>query len=106
MTGVDWSNRTPETLRIEMVRERDDFQLRAKGISQPHANKLLRVLKDGKELPPIHVAMIGKAMYVVDGFHRLHALRTAKRGLVQALVARMSLKEAQAEARLANRGTG
>jgi len=97
--GKQWRDRT---LMIEEVREHPDFQLRANGVSLPHVNKLTRQLEAGKALPPIKVAAIGAALYVVDGFHRLHAYRKAKEHSLPAQVARMSIPEAREEARLAN----
>jgi len=97
--GKQWPE---QTLMLEEVRESADFQLRANGVSLPYVNKLARQIQAGKELPPIKVAAIGKALYVIDGFHRLHAARKAKRHSIQAKVARMSRSEALEEARLAN----
>ncbi len=97
--GKQWPERT---LMIDEVHEHRDFQLRADGVSLPHVNKLARQIEAGKELPPIKVAAIGEALYVVDGFHRLHAYRKAKRHSLPAQVARMSRREALEEARLAN----
>lgn len=97
--GKQWRDRT---LMIEEVREHSDLQLRANGLSLPHVNKLARQIEAGKILPPIKVAAIGAALYVVDGFHRLHAYRKAKEHSLPAQVARMSLAEAREEARLAN----
>jgi len=97
--GKQWPE---QTLMLEEVREHEDFQLRADGVSLPHVNKLARQIEAGKELPPIKVAAIGKALYVIDGFHRLHAARKAKRHSIRAQVARMSRTEALEEARLAN----
>lgn len=97
--GKQWRDRT---LMIEEVREHPDFQLRVNGISLPHVNKLARQIEAGKTLPPIKVAAIGAALYVVDGFHRLHAYKKAKEHSLPAQVARMSLTEAREEARLAN----
>lgn len=97
--GKQWALRD---LRLEEVRERPDFQLRANGINSAHAKRLLRALQDVKELGPVKVAQIGKALYLVDGFHRLDAHKLARRQTISAEVARMSLEEARAEAQQAN----
>lgn len=97
--GKQWRG---QTLMIEEIKEHRDLQLRANGISLPHVNKLARQIEAGKSLPPIKVAAIGTALYVVDGFHRLHAYKKAKVYALPAEVARMSLTEAREEARVAN----
>jgi len=97
--GKQWAQ---EELRLSQVQQRLEFQLRVNGLDQTHVNRLKRVLEAGGSLPAVSVARVGKALYLVDGFHRLEAHRRAHRGTVLARVARMSLPEAQEEARLAN----
>jgi len=97
--GKQWR---PQTLPIDEVREREEFQLRAVGLHLAHANKLLRTLKTEGDLEPVKVARIGKALYLVDGFHRLDAYRRARRVTVPAIVATMSMEEARREAQVAN----
>jgi hypothetical protein len=91
-----------EELPVEDVRERPDFQLRADGVQTRHVRVLERTLAAGGDLEPIKVARIGKALYVVDGFHRLEAARRQRLPTIRAAVARMSLEEAQGFALLAN----
>ncbi|MEG3087726.1 hypothetical protein [Sphingomonas sp. PB4P5] len=89
-------------LQLAEVHRHPSFQMRAKGVDRAHANRLLKVLLGGGDLPAIRVARVGKALYVVDGFHRMEAHEAAGRVAIKGLVAKMSLKEAQEEARLAN----
>jgi len=97
--GPQWAE---QELRLEDVRVHPDFQFRAKGIEPGHVKKLRRLLEADKPLPRVRVARVGKALYLVDGYHRLEAHRAAGRKSIGAEVARMSLGAAREEARLAN----
>ncbi|HEX8573092.1 MAG TPA: ParB/RepB/Spo0J family partition protein [Allosphingosinicella sp.] len=101
MTTKDYAWKDEE-LALSDVRERPDFQVRLGGVDSRHVRVLERTLEAGGALGPVKVARIGKALYLVDGFHRLEAARRAGRGTIGAKVARMSLKEAEAFALLAN----
>jgi uncharacterized ParB-like nuclease family protein len=92
----------PLELPIGDVRERPDFQMRVEGVSDAHARVLERTFRSGGDLEPVRVARINKALYLVDGFHRLQAARAAGRETIAANVARMSLEEARGYALLAN----
>lgn len=91
-----------EVLTIADVHEHPQFQLRAEGLSRPHLSRLMRTLENGEALPPIQAARIGKALYVLDGFHRLAAHKQSGRATIEADVARMALGDARDVARLAN----
>jgi ParB-like nuclease domain len=95
----DWK---PKRLRIADIREREDLQLRAGGVGRSHVKKLVEAVADGVTLPPITVAKIGNAYCVVDGFHRLEAARSSGWNAIEALVASMDLRAAEAVARVAN----
>lgn len=97
--GRQWPERD---LRVSEVRLRDEFQLRAGGLDRPHVKRLRRALEAGEALPPVRVAAIGKALYLVDGFDRLEAHWQAGRETIRAGVAHMALGEARAEAQRAN----
>ncbi len=81
------------------VLERPEFQNRPEGLDPKHVRKLRASLGGLEPIEPISVAQVGKALYVVDGFHRLEAHRQDKREQIQAKVARMSLSEAEAHAK-------
>lgn len=89
-------------LPLEQIREDTRFQLRAHGIKQREVKRLRRRLDAGETLPRVKVAAIGKAFYLVDGFHRLEAHRLAGRKTIGTDVARMSMEEARSFALLAN----
>jgi uncharacterized ParB-like nuclease family protein len=91
-----------EELPLSDVRERPDFQVRADGVDGRHVRVLEWTLEAGGALEPVKVARIGKALYLVDGFHRMEAARRAGRITIGAKVARMSLEEARDFALLAN----
>ena len=91
-----------ETLAVEDVREHADHQVRAGGVSALHVNVLARAMEIEGDLAPIRCAKIGRALYVVDGFHRLAAARKLGWSHIAAEVAVMSAAEARDEARLAN----
>lgn len=90
-----------QELEIADVREKPEFQNRVRGIDGRHVQTLMRQLEK-ERLQPIEVAKIGKALYVVEGFHRLEAHKLAGRATINAKVARMTLAEAQDWALLAN----
>ncbi|SNS48333.1 ParB-like nuclease domain-containing protein [Sphingomonas laterariae] len=91
-----------ETLAVSAVRERKDLQNRANGTDPSTVRQYERVLTQGQEMPPVKVAKVGEALYLVDGFHRLAAHRQAGFGAIKAEVAKMSLADAQAVALTAN----
>jgi hypothetical protein len=91
-----------EELALEDVRDHPRFQMRVYGLSDAHVRVLERAYEAGGDVEAIKVARIGKALYVVDGFHRVEAARRANRPRIAAKVARMSLEEAREFARLAN----
>lgn len=99
IAGKQWQ---AAELAVSEVRVHASLQMRADGVSLTHSNRLQRVLEGGGDLPAIKVARVGKALYVVDGFHRLEAHQRAGRDTVKAVVAKMSRAEAEEEARLAN----
>lgn len=91
-----------QELPLQDVRERQGFQLRRGGLSPTLVRTLTRVLESGGIVEAVKVASIGKALYVVDGFHRLEAHRLAGLETICADVARMSVKDAEGFALLAN----
>ena len=97
--GRQWRE---EALVLGDIELHPDFQFRVEGVDRQHVRTLLRMLQAGKSLPPVKVARIGKALYLVDGFHRYFAHEGYGAERIMATVARMSLEEARAEAMLAN----
>lgn len=101
--GKQWA--TME-LPVGDVQAHSSFQVRVEGLSQPHVNKLRRMVKGGVALDPIDVARVGKALYLLDGFHRIEASLREGKPTIAARVAKMSLPEARAEAGKANTKRG
>lgn len=102
--GKQWE---PLDLPIDDARTHPSLQNRVDGLNAANLGKIVRVLADGGETrEPIRVARVGKALYVVDGFHRREAYLQAGRTKIPALVAKMSLSEAQEYARTANVANG
>lgn len=102
--GKQWK---AEDLALDDIREHRDFQFRHRGIDTANLNKIVRTLEAGGETrDPIRVARVGRVLYVVDGFHRLQAYRTAGRRTIPALVAKMGLSEARDAARSLNAMNG
>ena len=102
--GRQW---VAQELSVDAIRQHKDLQFRVEGLSLQHVKKLVRVLEAGGEpLAPVRVARIGKALYLVDGHHRLEAHRKAGRDTIGAEVARMSLQDAKDAARVANANHG
>ena len=102
MSGVREPSWKLHRLVLEDVRERPDFQVRAGGVSIPHVNFLARAMDSDGDLEPVKVAKVGRAHWLVDGFHRLAAARKLGWSHIAANVATMSLGEARGFALLAN----
>lgn len=93
------------TLDIADIVTRSDWQVRAKidpGIVRSYAT----VTRTGGTLPPIQVARINGALYLVDGWHRLKAAKLNGETFICAEVADMSEEQAQWAAARANLSHG
>ena len=102
--GKQWE---PCDLPIDDARTHPSLQNRVDGLDAANLNKIVRTLAAGGEArEPIRVARVGKSLYVIDGFHRREAYRQEGRTTIPALVAKMSLPEAQEYARTANVANG
>lgn len=92
-------------LDIADIVTRSDWQVRAQidpGIVRSYAT----VTRTGGTLPPIQVARINGALYLVDGWHRLEAAKLNGEAFICAEVADMSEEEAQWAAARANLSHG
>jgi hypothetical protein len=93
----------PTLLDIAAIRIDGGTQPRA-AIDQAYVNELAEALRTpGHELPPVHVVADGAVYWLVDGFHRWHGHRAAKRAKIQALVTQGSLEDAKWLSCAANR---
>jgi hypothetical protein len=91
-----------ETLPIGDVRTNESLQMRVGGLDKRHVKVLEQAIRSREYFPPIKVAKIGKALYVIDGYHRLEASNDAGCSTITAEVATMSLSAAKDFALLAN----
>jgi hypothetical protein len=91
------SSRTPQeatTVRIADLLRGERYQIRAKldpGTVARYANGYAA----GAGLPPVTVAQVGKALVLVDGWHRVAALERLGRGEVGAVVIPATDREAR-----------
>lgn len=94
-------------LPIDDARTHPSLQNRVDGLNMANLNKIRRTVAAGGDArEAIRVARVGKALYVVDGFHRREAYLREGRTTIPALIAKMSLQEAQEYARTANVANG
>lgn len=84
----------PERLLASTIIEDAAFQPRVDGVDPKHVKKLAAVEDAGEMLPPVDVARIGDALYLIDGFHRMALWRAAGAVAVEANVARMTRRDA------------
>lgn len=96
----------PKRLALSSVKELAALQMREGALRTSDVRGLARAMDEGREVPPIMVARIGRALCVVDGFHRLAAARSLGWESIDALVAPLDLKAARAFARGVNHGHG
>ena len=102
--GKQW---VAQDLPIDDVRVHQGLQFRVGGLNQANLNRIRKPLQHGEDArDPIDVARVGKALYVVDGFHRLEAYRAERRPTIPARVAKMSLEEATEHAKTSNAANG
>ena len=85
----------------------DRFQFRAsKDVDGAHVRSLARDMAANGQLEAVKVAKVGKAHYVVDGFHRRAAAERIGWSSIDVLAAKMSMGEARDFALLANTRNG
>lgn len=80
---------------------RADWQVRTR-INDATVRSYAGIMRGGGTMPPVSIARIGGALYLVDGWHRLEAAKFNGETLVDAAVADMSEKEARWAAARAN----
>jgi len=94
-----------DTIKIADIAIREDWQVRNK-IDRSAVNDYKNTYKNGGKMPPIKVALVGGALRLVDGWHRLEALRLLGRSDVDAVVTPMTMSEARWAAAIANFANG
>ena len=104
-TTTDPTETGRDVIKIADMAIRDDWQVRNK--IDPHTVSRYRTIyKNGGSLPPIEVARVDGAFRLVDGWHRLAALRLLERDDVEANITTMTMSEARWAAAAANLSHG
>lgn len=85
---------------VDLVRSRE-FQAR-KALNKDTVRAYATAMERGEEFPPVEVAHVEGAAYLVDGFHRVAALETMGRSKVLARVTKTTREGAKRTAALAN----
>lgn len=94
-----------EIIQIADIAIRSDWQVRNK-IDPQTVNRYKAIYKNGGELPPIEIALVEGAFRLIDGWHRLEALRLLDRYDAEANITEMSMNEARWAAASANLAHG
>lgn len=95
--------RAATLLPLASIVELPEMQLRGRGTDAKVVEAYRRALGGGAVFPPITVARVEGAWVLVDGFHRVAALRALHRGDVEAVVLEVAgLEEARWRAAQAN----
>jgi hypothetical protein len=95
---------TEEVLISSLIEDRR-FQARS-GLHQPHVSRLKQAYVAHSQLPPIRVAVVGGRPFLVDGWHRVAALRALGRAEVTAFVSEETVEGALGLAAKANLAHG
>lgn len=83
-----------ETILLRQVMINGDTQMRV-GIDQDTVAEYAAAYEAGAEMPPIEVVFDGIAYWLVDGFHRFHAMRQARIDAAKVVVRQGTLSEAR-----------
>lgn len=94
-----------KAINIAAIRLDGDTQSRAE-INNEAVVEYVDAIKDGAEFPPIVVFFDGATYWLGDGFHRVHAFRTAGRVSINAEVRDGTQADAQLFSYSANKGHG
>lgn len=89
------------TVRITDIAERADWQVRIK-INSTTVNSYRTIYKSHGTMDPVQLARVDGALYLVDGWHRLAALRLLGRDEVEASIFDATMHEAHWRAAIAN----
>ncbi|WP_158268018.1 ParB/RepB/Spo0J family partition protein [Bradyrhizobium sp. MOS002] len=89
------------TLAIRDILARKHWQVRTK-LDQATVSRYVTIFRSGGQMPPITVANVGGTLLLVDGWHRLQALKGIGAATVEAEVFEATEDEAQWAAARAN----
>ncbi len=94
-----------DTVNIADIAVRDDWQVRNE-INRTTVNNYKNIYKNGGTLPPIQLALVAGALRLVDGWHRLEALRLLGQKVADATITEMTSTDARWAAVSANLSHG
>lgn len=95
----------PKEIWLDALVEERRFQAR-RGLNSATVRQYARAYEADADFPPVRVALVKGLHILVDGHHRVAALRTLGRTHVTAIVSPMEEAEAELAAMLANLGNG
>ncbi len=92
---------------VEIARIRTDGQTQGRvSVDESVVSEYIELMNDGVEFPPVRAWFDGSAYWLVDGFHRLAAVRAIGQSRIAAEVLRGPLEEAQWDSYAANSSHG
>ncbi|MHC4051059.1 hypothetical protein [Bradyrhizobium sp. 25ACV] len=94
-----------DIIEIADIAVRNDWQVRSK-IDPTTVNRYRNYYKNDGTLPPIEIALVDGVYRLIDGWHRLEALRLLERTTAEVNIIEMSMNEARLAAALANTAHG
>ena len=94
-----------DMIKIADIAVRDDWQVRAK-LDPTAVGRYKNIYKNGGTMPPIRVALVAGTLRLVDGWHRLEALRLLGHDETLADIVGMTLSDARWAAASANLAHG
>jgi hypothetical protein len=80
-----WEGLKPKPIILGHIRLDEKLQIRDR-VDPATANRYANVLKSGKDMPPIKVGIVKGVPYLIDGWHRLEAMRLLGWAEAEALV--------------------
>lgn len=94
-----------DIIEIADIAIRNEWQVRDK-IDLTTVNRYRNHYKNGGTLPPLDIALVDGVYRLIDGWHRLEALRLLERAAAEVNITEMSMNEARLAAALANTAHG
>lgn len=84
---------TARTVKIAALIREDKYQIRER-LDQGAVARYANAYRNGVQLPPVQVAQVGKALILVDGFHRVAALVRLGLSTVEAVITPTEVRKA------------
>lgn len=92
---------TTHKVPLSDIVKRPGWQVR-KGLTAGTVDRYAAIFKAGGDMDPVALAQVGKALILLDGAHRMEALRALGRDIVEATVTKMTETHAEWAAASAN----